>query len=113
MKDNFQAKELKKAKRAFKKIMKESTKRDREKTLKQLKEKRKAERLKRNTLNRFLTLDNAATIYPSIREENWDFVYRESVVLNKPVNKDILQRAVDEAKDRFPSFFVRIKRCGK
>lgn len=109
MKDNFQAKELKKAKRAFKKIMKESTKRDREKTLKQLKEKRKAERLKRNTLNRFLTLDNAATIYPSIREENWDFVYRESVVLNKPVNKDILQRAVDEAKDRFPSFFVRIK----
>lgn len=70
--------------------------------------KRKA-RIERNTINSWLTLDNAATIYPSIREEKWDFVYRISTVLLDKVDKEILQRAVDDITPRFPSFFVKLK----
>lgn len=57
----------------------------------------------------WLSLDNAATIYPSIRDENWDFVFRLSAVLKEKVNKDALQKAVDDIMPRFPSFNVKLK----
>lgn len=60
-------------------------------------------------LNNWLTLDNAGIIYPSIREENWDFVYRISTLLKEPVDSTILQRAVSDITPRFPSFFVKLK----
>lgn len=66
-------------------------------------------RIKRNTITSWLTLDNAATIYPSIREEKWDFVYRVSAVLNNLVDIEVLQKAVDDITPRFPSFFVKLK----
>lgn len=66
-------------------------------------------RIERNKINNWLMLDNAATIYPSIREENWDFVYRVSVVFKDKVNPDILQKAVDDIMPRFPSFSVKLK----
>lgn len=60
-------------------------------------------------LNSWLTLDNAGVIYPSIREENWDFVYRVSVLLKSPVDSSILQKTVEDLTPRFPSFFVKLK----
>lgn len=55
-------------------------------------------------------LDNAATIYPSIQDENWNFVFRVSAVLNEEVDKKVLQKAVDETMPRFPSFNVGLKK---
>ena len=78
-----------------------------------IKEQNRVERnLQKHEMGRlanWFTLDNAAIIYPSIREENWDFVYRVSVVMKEAVNKEILQHAVDDLKLRFPSFFVSLK----
>jgi len=65
--------------------------------------------LERGRLNNWLTLDNAGVIYPSIREENWDFVYRVSALLKRPVEVTILQKAVNDLTPRFPSFFVKLK----
>ena len=72
--------------------------------------KKKSLIIKRNTISTWLTLDNAATIYPSIREEKWDFVFRLSAVLNELVDINTLQQAVDDITPRFPSFFVKLKK---
>lgn len=80
---------------------------------KQIKEQSKIERIQlrheKSRLANWFTLDNAAIIYPSIREENWDFVFRVSALMKAPIDKEILQQAVDEIKPRFPSFFVSLK----
>lgn len=60
-------------------------------------------------INNWLTLDNAGVIYPSIREENWDFVYRVSALLKSPIESSVLQKAVEDLTPRFPSFFVKLK----
>ena len=77
--------------------------------LKKEKEDRFKKRIEKSKLSNWLTLDNAGVIYPSLREENWDFVYRVSVVLKNEVNPEILQKAVADLEPRFPSFFVRMK----
>ena len=75
----------------------------------QKKERRRKVRFEKGRLSSWLTLDNAGIIYPSLREENWDFVYRISAVLTTGVDPQLLQRAVDDLMPRFPSFFVRLK----
>ncbi|MCR5553661.1 MAG: hypothetical protein K6F08_02850 [bacterium] len=58
----------------------------------------------------WLKLDNAATIYPSSKNEHWTFVYRISAIMKKEVDPVILQKSVDEIMPRFPSFFVCLKK---
>lgn len=64
---------------------------------------------KKSTL-RWMPLDNAAKIYPAARRKNWTNVFRLSATLTEPVDKDILQSALDVTVQRFPSLAVRLRR---
>lgn len=58
---------------------------------------------------RWMTLDNAAKIFPAARRRNWSNVFRLSATLNEPVDREILQSALDVTVRRFPSIAVRLK----
>lgn len=53
-------------------------------------------------------LDNAAKIYPAIREEDWAPVFRIDAVLKEEVSKEALQSALVMTYKRFPTFSVNI-----
>ena len=55
-------------------------------------------------------LDNAAKIYPILTSERFTYVFRVSAILYEDVDKDLLLQAILDAKNRFPSFYVKIKR---
>ncbi len=59
---------------------------------------------------RWLTLDNAAKIYPAARTANWTNVFRLSATLKENVDREVLQSALDVTVRRFPSIAVRIRR---
>ncbi len=58
----------------------------------------------------WLKLDNAALIYPSAKNNNWNSVFRVSAYLKKPVNPQKLQKALELTVKRFPHINVSIKR---
>ena len=53
-------------------------------------------------------LDTAALIFPAIARRDWCNVFRLSVTLREDIDPELLQRAADDLKDRFPSFFVAL-----
>lgn len=55
-------------------------------------------------------LDNAATIFPGQNTQRWSNIFRFSVVLDREVKPDLLERALEETLARFPCFDVRIRR---
>lgn len=55
-------------------------------------------------------LDNAAKIYPAAKSSRWNAVFRMAVVLNDEVKPDLLQQALEDVIDRFPSFKVTLRR---
>ena len=59
---------------------------------------------------RWMRLDNAAKIYPAARRQSWSNVFRLSVTLREPVDKQVLQSALDVTARRFPSICVRLRR---
>lgn len=63
-----------------------------------------------NESQKWYRLDNAAKLYPSIRTSRWSSVYRLSITLDKPINKEILAQAAAAAVKRMPAFNVRLKR---
>ncbi len=115
-------KNLKKtAKKAEKqqKIQKEKAKKQRIKEL--LKKRKIAEKEKqklqeekirsmeqRGKFGNWFSLDNAASIYPSASDKDWNFVYRISSTMKEKVNKEALQQAVDDILPRFPTFSVKL-----
>ncbi len=58
--------------------------------------------------SRWLRLDNAAKIYPVVATENNSGVFRVAAILNELIEPTILSQAVEESRDRFPSFFVKL-----
>jgi NRPS condensation-like uncharacterized protein len=54
-------------------------------------------------------LDNAALIFPAIIRKNWNNVFRVSATLKEPVDPEVLDRAIEELKPRFPTCFVRLR----
>ena len=58
---------------------------------------------------RWMTLDNAAKIFPAARRRNWSNVFRLSATLNETVDREVLQSALDVTVRRFPSIAVRLK----
>ena len=54
-------------------------------------------------------LDNAAKLYPAISNRRWMSIYRVSVKLYEPVDKDTLQRALDITVGRIDLFSCRLK----
>lgn len=65
--------------------------------------------IEKNRHSEWFKLDNAAIIYPSIKDENWTFVFRISALLKEAVNPTLLQTAVDDTMPRFPTFNVGLK----
>ncbi len=59
---------------------------------------------------RWMPLDNAAKIYPAAQRQTWSNVYRLSATLKEPVDKEILQKALDMTARRFPSIAARLQR---
>jgi len=58
--------------------------------------------------SRWLKLDNAAKIYPVVATEKNSGVFRVAAVLSEEINPSILYHAVEDCRDRFPSFFVKL-----
>lgn len=59
---------------------------------------------------RWMKLDNAAKIYPAAKRKNWSNVFRVSVTLTEPVDRETLKSALDVTVRRFPSMAVRVVR---
>ena len=55
-------------------------------------------------------LDNAGKIYPPVSNNHRPSTFSLVAVLNEPIDKEILQKAVNEILDRFVSFNVKLKR---
>ena len=60
--------------------------------------------------NFWLSLDNAAKIYPAIVSDELTAVFRISVVLTNPVKIKHLLKAIHSIQDRFPYYKVQLKR---
>lgn len=58
----------------------------------------------------WLPLDNAAKIYPPAMTEGWNALFRVSVTLNEPVDRQILKRALLKTIARFPNFAMQLRR---
>ncbi len=58
---------------------------------------------------RWYTLDNAGVLYAALQRKEYSAIYRFSAVMNEPVDRAALQRAIDRIRPRFPVFFSRIK----
>lgn len=58
----------------------------------------------------WLPLDNAAKIYPPAMTEGWNALFRVSVTLDEPVDRQILKRALLKTVARFPNFAMRLRR---
>ena len=62
-----------------------------------------------NKSERWLKLDNAAKVFPYISSKSFANVFRLSVNLKEDINKNIMQKAIDDIKSRFPMFFVKMR----
>ena len=58
---------------------------------------------------KWLSLDNAAKIYPASRRRNWSNLFRLSATLDEKIDKATMQIALDVTVRRFPSIAVRLK----
>lgn len=61
-------------------------------------------------IQKYFRFDNAAHIYPAIRNQKQPGVFRASVTLNQPVNPLILQEALNAALQRLPGFSVKLRK---
>ena len=64
--------------------------------------------MKEKTPN-WLKLDNAATIYPSTLSRKYAAMFRVSMTLKDKIDKDVLQCALNNVIDRFPTFKYKLK----
>ena len=58
----------------------------------------------------WVKLDNAALIYPSCATEKWNFVFRVSAFIDREINPEILQQALNTIMPRFPHFNVCLRK---
>ena len=59
---------------------------------------------------RWMPLDNAAKIYPAARRKKWSTVFRLSATLEKQIDKQVMQSALDVTVRRFPLICARLRR---
>ena len=62
-----------------------------------------------DTGRRWFRLDNAAKIYPVIMNSRHPTVFRVGAIMREPVDPVLLQRAAEQAIERFPAFKVRLR----
>ena len=65
---------------------------------------------KKEKKNTWRKLDNSAKIFPLQESNKYSTVFRYSVVLKEDVDKKILEKAVDNALNRYKEFKVKLKR---
>jgi len=58
---------------------------------------------------KWMSLDNAAKIFPASRRHNWLNLFRLSATLNEKVDVEVLKSALDVTVRRFPSIAVSVK----
>lgn len=63
-----------------------------------------------NEFPNWYRLDNAAKLYPSIKNRRWNSLFRVSVTLKENIEPEYLQKALEIALPRFPNFRFRIRR---
>ncbi len=61
-------------------------------------------------MNNWITLDNAAKIYPPAETRKWSPMFRLSVNLTEDVDPALLEEAGKRALTRFPAFACRLRR---
>lgn len=54
-------------------------------------------------------LDNAALIFPASKRRGWHNIFRLSADLNEPIDRDIMQEALDVTVKRFPLIGSRLR----
>lgn len=54
-------------------------------------------------------LDTAALLFPAVMNKNWSNAFRIEATINHEVDPFVLQKAVDDLKVRFPSFYVGLR----
>lgn len=54
-------------------------------------------------------LDTAALLFPAVMNKNWSNAFRIEATINHEVDPFSLQKAVDDLKVRFPSFYVGLR----
>lgn len=55
-------------------------------------------------------LDTAALIFPAVARRDWSNAFRVSATLGEEIDPAVLQRAADDMRGRFPSFFVTLRK---
>ncbi len=61
-------------------------------------------------MKKWYRLDTAALIFPAIARRDWSNAFRVSATLDEAIDPELLQRATDDMRRRFPSFFVTLRR---
>lgn len=61
------------------------------------------------TRKKWFRLDNAALIFPAVMGRKWSNAFRMCATLSEPVDPEILVKAAEDLRPRFPTFFVRLK----
>lgn len=65
---------------------------------------------KKNERKIWYKLDLSAIVYPTLQRRDFSSVYRLSVVLKEAIRPEVLQKAVDIALKRFPTYKVAIRK---
>lgn len=63
-----------------------------------------------NSEPKWYKLDNAAKIYPVVVSAKDSYVFRITANMKEEVRPDILRQAVKDCRERFPTFYVRLRR---
>lgn len=58
----------------------------------------------------WMRLDNAALIYPAVKNRNWMAMFRITANMTEPVDSTVLEKALKSTLRRFPAFGVRMRR---
>lgn len=58
---------------------------------------------------KWMSLDNAAKIFPAARRRNWSNLFRLSATFDDEIDIPCLEAALDKAVKRFPSIAVRVR----
>ncbi len=61
-------------------------------------------------MKKWYRLDTAALIFPAVARRDWSNAFRLSATLGEEIDPELLQRATDDMRRRFPSFFVTLRK---
>lgn len=65
---------------------------------------------KKNDDGIWYQLDLSAVVYPTLQRRDFSSVYRLSALMKEEVNKELLQKALDQVLVRFPSYKVAMRK---